>query len=63
MPLLQEGEAAGLGGGVVASTPVEDGPGDGEGNVGVLELPHVLAKGGALGRLCDHSAPFQGCFR
>ena len=49
VPLLQEAEAAGLGGGVVASAPVQDGPGDGEGNVGIFELPHILAESGALG--------------
>ena len=49
VPLLKEAEAARLAGDVVASAPVKDGPGDGEGSVGVLELPHVLAEGGALG--------------
>ena len=51
VPLLQQAEAALLGGGVVPTPSGLDGPGDGVGGACPLQGPHMLAEGGALGVL------------
>ena len=51
VPLLEQAQTALLVGGVVAVSSRQDGPRDGVGDARPLQVPHMLAEGGAFGFL------------